>query len=111
MGKRVRAFQTCKSNIISTRGPIHINLINISGLELMEIDKARDNSNRMPQTSVGSNRGQKKPKHEHWLSLKINTTLSSIPILLCCFISGLIDANVFNAWGVFASMQTGKLIC
>lgn len=38
----------------------------------------------------------------------IDTFLTSIPILLCCFTSGVIDAGVFNAWGVFASMQTGK---
>jgi len=36
--------------------------------------------------------------------------LTSIPIILCCFTSGLVDANVFNAWGVFASMQTGNTV-
>jgi len=44
------------------------------------------------------------------LRQKISTNLTSIPILLCCFTSGLIDASVFNAWGVFASMQTGNTV-
>jgi uncharacterized membrane protein YoaK (UPF0700 family) len=47
------------------------------------------------------------PPKSPYLQQEINTFLTSIPILLCCFTSGLIDSNVFNAWGVFASMQTG----
>lgn len=34
--------------------------------------------------------------------------MTSIPILLCCLCSGLVDSAVFNAWGVFATMQTGN---
>ena len=33
-----------------------------------------------------------------------------IPLLLCCFISGLVDAAAFNAWATFVSMQTGNTI-
>ncbi|KAJ3038181.1 hypothetical protein HDV00_000926 [Rhizophlyctis rosea] len=36
--------------------------------------------------------------------------MTSIPVLLCCFCSGLVDASVFNAYGVFATMQTGNTI-
>jgi hypothetical protein len=43
-----------------------------------------------------------------YLQENIDTFLTSIPILVCCFTSGLIDAGVFNAWSVFASMQTGE---
>jgi len=42
-----------------------------------------------------------------YLTRHIDNSLTSIPILLCCFCSGLIDSSVFNAWGVFATMQTG----
>jgi len=33
-----------------------------------------------------------------------------VPLLLCCFISGLVDAAAFNAWVTFVSMQTGNTI-
>jgi uncharacterized membrane protein YoaK (UPF0700 family) len=38
----------------------------------------------------------------------VRNYMTSIPILLCCFCSGLVDSAVFNAWGVFATMQTGN---
>ena len=41
------------------------------------------------------------------MSCNIRNYLTSIPIILCCFCSGLIDSCVFDAWGVFATMQTG----
>ena len=37
----------------------------------------------------------------------VRNYMTSIPILFCCFTSGLVDSAVFNAWGVFATMQTG----
>jgi uncharacterized membrane protein YoaK (UPF0700 family) len=45
-----------------------------------------------------------------YLTGKVNPFLTSIPILLCCFTSGVIDSSVFNAWGIFASMQTGNTV-
>jgi uncharacterized membrane protein YoaK (UPF0700 family) len=42
-----------------------------------------------------------------YLFRNVDLSLTSIPILFCCFCSGLIDSTVFNAWGVFATMQTG----
>lgn len=42
-----------------------------------------------------------------FLSQNVDLSLTSVPIILCCFCSGLIDSCVFNAWGVFATMQTG----
>lgn len=44
-----------------------------------------------------------------YLSRNVENYLTSIPIILCCFCSGLIDSSVFNAWGVFATMQTGMI--
>jgi uncharacterized membrane protein YoaK (UPF0700 family) len=44
------------------------------------------------------------------MTRKIHPFLSSIPILLCCFTSGVVDSSVFNAWGIFASMQTGNTV-
>ncbi|KAH8811613.1 hypothetical protein F5884DRAFT_854954 [Xylogone sp. PMI_703] len=44
--------------------------------------------------------------------LKTNITLhhADIPIIICCFISGLCDSSAFNAWNTFVSMQTGNTI-
>ena len=32
---------------------------------------------------------------------------ASIPLLVCCFLTGLIDAGSYSAWSVFMGMQTG----
>ncbi|TID20656.1 hypothetical protein E6O75_ATG05420 [Venturia nashicola] len=45
-----------------------------------------------------------------YLSRDVKNSLTSIPILLCCFTAGLIDSSTFNAWGVFATMQTGNMV-
>lgn len=50
-----------------------------------------------------------KPNRLSNLSHEVKNSLTSIPILLCCFTAGLIDSSTFNAWGVFATMQTGML--
>lgn len=44
-----------------------------------------------------------------YLTRNVENSLTSIPIILCCFCSGLVDSTVFNAWGVFATMQTGTI--
>lgn len=31
-----------------------------------------------------------------------------LPLLVCCYVTGLVDAAVFSNWGVFVGMQTGK---
>jgi hypothetical protein len=56
---------------------------------------------------VSNDEHELKP-HRPW-SRNVDPFLTSIPILLCCFCSGLIDSTVFNAWGVFATMQTGAI--
>lgn len=40
----------------------------------------------------------------------IDPARSDIPIISCCFVSGLCDSVAFNASNVFVSMQTGKSI-
>lgn len=37
----------------------------------------------------------------------IDTTHTDIILVICAFVSGLVDGLAFNAWGSFASMQTG----
>lgn len=33
---------------------------------------------------------------------------ADIPVIICCFVSGLCDSATYNAWTCFVSMQTGK---
>ncbi|QDS72308.1 hypothetical protein FKW77_007470 [Venturia effusa] len=62
--------------------------------------------------SSGVAQDDKISKASKWgsLSRDVNNSLTSIPILLCCFTAGLIDSSTFNAWGVFATMQTGNMV-
>lgn len=38
----------------------------------------------------------------------IDPARSDVPIISCCFVSGLCDSVAFNASSVFVSMQTGE---
>ena len=37
----------------------------------------------------------------------INTAWTDVLLIICGFVSGLVDGLSFNAWGSFSSMQTG----
>jgi uncharacterized membrane protein YoaK (UPF0700 family) len=39
---------------------------------------------------------------------KIDPHYTDIFLVMCGFVSGLVDGLSFNAWGSFSSMQTGK---
>ncbi|KAF7589372.1 hypothetical protein BBP40_004420 [Aspergillus hancockii] len=41
---------------------------------------------------------------------KIDTTHTDLILIICGFVSGLVDGLSFNAWGSFASMQTGNTV-
>lgn len=38
---------------------------------------------------------------------EIDTTHTDVILVICGFVSGLVDGLSFNAWGNFSSMQTG----
>lgn len=40
----------------------------------------------------------------------IDASLANVPLLGCCFITGLLDTTMFQAYGTFVSMQTGNTI-
>ncbi|KAL8727034.1 MAG: hypothetical protein Q9166_006332 [cf. Caloplaca sp. 2 TL-2023] len=44
------------------------------------------------------------------LTAEISTAHADILFLWCCFISGLVDSTIYNAFGTFVSMQTGNTI-
>ena len=42
-----------------------------------------------------------------YLTQDIRVRNAWIPLLICCFVTGLIDGGSYNAWQVFMGMQTG----
>ena len=50
---------------------------------------------------------QRSPLHR--LLDDVSVTNAEYPLLACCIVAGLVDSVVFNATGVFASMQTGAI--
>jgi hypothetical protein len=69
---------------------------------------------RAPDTGHDCKPHHEEEKHAHqkvpYYRRDVRNYMTSIPILLCCFCSGLVDSAVFNAWGVFATMQTGTVL-
>ncbi|KAL6714342.1 hypothetical protein ACLMJK_007765 [Lecanora helva] len=45
-----------------------------------------------------------------FLMEEVNVKNAYVPLLVCCFTTGLIDAGCYNAWSVFMGMQTGNTI-
>jgi len=45
----------------------------------------------------------------HYFTQNIRVQNAYLPLLACCFITGLVDAGSYNAWRVFMGMQTGIL--
>ena len=50
---------------------------------------------------------QKSPRCRRYLTATIDTHHADLPLLACCFVTGIIDAGAYNAWGTFMGMQTG----
>ncbi|OCK85664.1 hypothetical protein K432DRAFT_377436 [Lepidopterella palustris CBS 459.81] len=47
---------------------------------------------------------------KRYLTETVNPTRGDIPLLICCFTTGLLDSAAFNNWGVFVGMQTGNTV-
>ena len=56
-----------------------------------------------------SSTSEKHTKHSvrQYLAANISTRHADLPLLACCFVTGIIDAGAYNAWGTFMGMQTG----
>jgi len=44
-----------------------------------------------------------------YLLVELDSRRADITLIVCGFVSGLVDGLSFNAWGSFSSMQTGVL--
>ncbi|KAI4222215.1 MAG: hypothetical protein L6R36_006315 [Xanthoria steineri] len=55
---------------------------------------------------------EKHSKHSvrRYLAANVSTRHADLPLLACCFVTGIIDAGAYNAWGTFMGMQTGNTI-
>ncbi|KAL8627863.1 hypothetical protein Q9189_006428 [Teloschistes chrysophthalmus] len=55
---------------------------------------------------------QPKPKRQlrSFLTENVAILYAPLPLLVCCFLTGLIDAGSYNAWSVFMGMQTGNTV-
>ncbi|KAL8995997.1 MAG: hypothetical protein Q9169_004377 [Polycauliona sp. 2 TL-2023] len=49
-------------------------------------------------------------RSQRYCSAEVSTAHADILFLWCCFISGLVDSTIYNAFGTFVSMQTGNTI-
>lgn len=45
---------------------------------------------------------------QRYLAADVDERWTDLPLLACCFITGLLDSAVFNVWQCFVGMQTGK---
>ncbi|KAK7184272.1 uncharacterized protein CC84DRAFT_1234514 [Paraphaeosphaeria sporulosa] len=60
-----------------------------------------------PGRSIGPGLRERFAAH---FSGTVETKAGYIPVLVCCFTTGLTDGTVYNAYGTFVSMQTGNTI-
>ncbi|KAL8669330.1 MAG: hypothetical protein Q9168_006076 [Polycauliona sp. 1 TL-2023] len=49
-------------------------------------------------------------RSQTYYSAEVSTEHADVLLLWCCFISGLVDSTIYNAFGTFVSMQTGNTI-
>ncbi|KAF4625502.1 hypothetical protein G7Y89_g12666 [Cudoniella acicularis] len=69
----------------------------------------------LPTTELpSSNSSLSKPSRAQTILSHLKTEIAldhaDIPIIACCFVSGLCDSSAYNAWTCFVSMQTGNTI-
>lgn len=70
-------------------------------------------SDESVSTEEGRLRQKKPPASDRLrshLRQEVNTDHADLIMLTCCFISGLVDSTIYNAYGTFVSMQTGNTI-
>ncbi|KAK8030377.1 hypothetical protein PG990_000111 [Apiospora arundinis] len=59
---------------------------------------------------TGSERDRLAAKVRGFLDEELSTTSGYIPLLVCCFVTGVVDGTLYNEYGTFVSMQTGNTI-
>ncbi|GAQ04691.1 hypothetical protein ALT_2012 [Aspergillus lentulus] len=62
-----------------------------------------------PADEISGSEGFRSTLIRHFAA-DINTKYTDLLLIVCGFVSGLVDGLCFNAWGSFASMQTGNTV-
>ncbi|KAI2636605.1 hypothetical protein GGS26DRAFT_549745 [Hypomontagnella submonticulosa] len=73
----------------------------------------RDEEKLEPGTVISPEPPLEQPSRPNFfgqLSEEMDTSLGSLPLLACCFVTGLTDGTLYNAYGTFVSMQTGNTV-
>ncbi len=78
-------------------------------------DTEHRNASQQPtgeaQTAVKNSDSPSFPRHvQRHMVVEIDTRWADLVLILCFFVSGLIDSITYNTYSCFASMQTGMLI-
>ncbi|KAL8898781.1 MAG: hypothetical protein Q9207_006531 [Kuettlingeria erythrocarpa] len=71
-------------------------------LEMPSLERPIMNSQRPRQPLLD--------RSQRYMTAEVSTAHADILFLWCCFISGLVDSTIYNAFGTFVSMQTGNTI-
>ncbi|KAI1634401.1 hypothetical protein F4809DRAFT_618855 [Biscogniauxia mediterranea] len=72
-----------------------------------DIEKLEPQSGLHPEEYQARNLKDRFLEH---LSEEIDPTFGALPLLACCFATGLTDGTLYNAYGTFVSMQTGNTV-
>ena len=57
---------------------------------------------------VGSKQWRSRDRVNRYFMQDISVQNAYLPLLVCCFVTGLIDAGCYSFWSVFMGMQTGR---
>jgi hypothetical protein len=78
--------------------------------ECWQVDKPiMDQSDGLLNGSLTGKKGRLAVWKQH-LAQDVDESWGDLVLIALCFISGMIDAAVFNVWSCFVSMQTGRLV-
>lgn len=71
-------------------------------------DKVLEEQSRSPSPPLSGSNVMMRLKE--YAFTEVITARADALLLTCCFISGLVDSTIYNAYGTFVSMQTGNTI-
>lgn len=61
------------------------------------------------ESIVPKERSPHKPSLRRYLFSSVETKWADIPLIVCCYVGGVVDGLSYNFWGNFTNMQTGML--
>ena len=80
------------------------------GGQVQDVENGRKNSAEAKQDPATIKQKKRQAGLLAHLNKQVATTHADILLLACCLISGLADSTIYNAYGTFVSMQTGRYL-